>query len=74
MKCENCGSEDLDIMLDITISIPQELYHNLHKQDFKRSDVKIYSANWSSADFICKKCGYVKSAELDAYRSKIKGD
>ena len=70
MKCENCGSEDLDIMFDITISIPQELYRNLHKQDFKRSDVKIWGANWSSADFICKNCGHVKSTELDAYMSK----
>lgn len=62
MKCQNCGSENLGMMIDVAMSMDFDKYMNLHKTDLRKADVKIWGVDWAEADIICKKCGHLVKA------------
>ena len=57
IKCKNCGSEDISVMVDITAVMPIDMYRHLTKKKMRRKEFELWGANWGDASFICKKCG-----------------
>lgn len=62
MKCIKCGG-DTDIMVQVVVVAPGDLFHKFNKRMFRRSDVQMYAVLWETSNFICRnpKCGHVLS-------------
>lgn len=65
MQCKKCGSENLGVMVDITISMPIKYYYALTKSAFRSKDIKMWGANWPKADIICHDCCYSTGLERE---------
>lgn len=61
--CKKCGSTNLGVMFDITVSAPIEYYHNFSKKAMQDKSVKLWGADWGKADIICNDCLYSTGLE-----------
>jgi len=59
-ECQKCGS-DTRMQVNVVISAPGDLAHNLSKRNLRSKDVFIMGVKWETADFICTnaKCRHV---------------
>ncbi|HBK69387.1 MAG TPA: hypothetical protein DDZ91_12150 [Firmicutes bacterium] len=58
MKCVNCKSENIKIMVNAIVSIHPKYAHRLTKKAFQSKDVELLGADWNKAKIICTDCGY----------------
>lgn len=52
MPCPKCGGP-LEIMVDVTMLIPENMENNITKHQLRRRDVKLYAAGWPKASYFC---------------------
>ena len=62
--CVKCGSKNVRIMGQATLSVPIELYGEFSKKNLRRKDCYLMGVNWETFDFICEnpKCNHVVQA------------
>jgi hypothetical protein len=58
LKCIKCGSENVKIMVDITISLHPKYIRRLTKKAFQSKDVRLCGANWGEATIMCADCNH----------------
>lgn len=59
MTCPKCKiTNNIDVMVDITVSIPAEKYRHLSKRDIRLKDIRLWGADWDHCSFICPQCYY----------------
>lgn len=59
-SCPKCGSENVDMMVDITLVTDAKYAHNLSKKALYAKKTEVWGAYWDRAHFFCKNpdCGH----------------
>ena len=67
MKCK-CGSENLELMVDATLSVPMDYYRKLSKT---KQRIKLWGVRWNKSELFCSDCGnLLHNAKPAASRSE----
>lgn len=69
--CEICGSDDIRMQVQATISAPAELNHLFSKSNLRRKDVYLLGVNWETGDFLCSNCGHIVIEGYGNYVSRL---
>ena len=62
ISCQHCGSENVRIQGQATLSAPGELMYKFSKSNLRRKDVYLMGVNWETCDIICGDCSRVTPA------------
>ena len=57
MRCNRCGSSDLNFMVSVYVEAPIKFYARITKTNIAKKELKIVGAGWPHASFSCNECG-----------------
>lgn len=52
--CQKCGSDKIDMMVDITIVLPAKYESRITKKVLYSKECEVWGANWERAAYFCK--------------------
>ncbi len=61
--CKKCGSSNILVIAEVTISMPVNNFHNLTKKAISSRGVRLWGVDWEKASFVCGNCFYTKRLE-----------
>lgn len=70
MKCGNCGSEKLTMMVNVTMVIDANDAHRLTKKVINKKSTQLWGASWDNAKIVCGSCGHPEK-EYEEKKMKI---
>ena len=58
-NCIHCGSPDVRLMAQMTVTFPAHMEHNLTAKNRRSKEFRVTGVQWETVDVICSKCSHV---------------
>ena len=59
MICIKCGSKNIRVGVSAFMYISPEDAHRLTKKAIQKKTTDLWSANWDTAQIVCRDCGHI---------------